>query len=72
MPRQSSDAWEVVLCLNCDEKILVTRPHMPPSRIFPEKRIHRAYKPYPPYLTVFCTKCGHYTLLSPLEHGGRE
>ena len=61
MSQQSADTWEVVLCLNCNEKILVTRPH----RLSPGRTHPSAYRPYPPYLTVYCKNCGHYTVLSP-------
>ena len=44
------------------EKILATRPHIPPPSFFPLERIHYVYSPDPPYHAVFCTACHHYTV----------
>jgi len=52
-----------VICPNCGNKIVATRPHMPPPSFFPVERIHYVYTPHPPYHAVFCAACEHYTVL---------
>ena len=60
----------VVICPNCGNKIIATRPHMPPPSFFPIERIHYVYTPDPPYHAVFCTACQHYTVFR--AEGGKN
>ncbi|HME44559.1 MAG TPA: hypothetical protein VKF36_15825 [Syntrophorhabdales bacterium] len=52
----------VVICPNCGNQIVATRPHMPPPTCYPREKIHYVFTPEPPYHAVFCTTCQHYTV----------
>jgi len=62
----------VVICPNCGNKIVATRPHMPPPSFFPVERIHYVYTPHPPYHAVFCAACEHYTVFGARDAKNRS
>jgi hypothetical protein len=52
-------------CLNCGHEIVTHRSHMTPGTYMPRVRVHHVLTLEPPFFTVFCTECEHFTVFSP-------